>query len=751
VRRSFFISILTGLRDWRAWLVALSAALIWVAHFDRWTLESWRIPTDYYDDAHETLARLKAASEGDVLPFQSQVISRLGAPFGAHWNAYPAPDKPLMLALGALVHLIGLYAAANVGFLLAQITSALAFYFVARWLRCRWEWAAAGGLLFAYTYHTFHRGLAHFSLIFTWTVPLGLLAVWLVAASRRVTWRRPVAISCLFSAAAIGASNPYNLYFWLQLIAWAIVWQWFGARRRENLQLGFVTVGVALATFALLHVGGWLHVDNPDAAPLLARNYGGTEVYALKPVEMFIPPPFHHWDWLAFFGHRYTRWSVWRGEVFLPYLGLAGIAGFIWLAVATVRRLIARRAPSGSALSIAWILSYATIGGLTNVLALFAGFLLFRATNRAAVFVSAIVLFFLVGRLSRLSLRWPNWLRVGAATALTALGVFEQIPKPDSANERAEIAAAVRADQEFGRTLEHALPTGAMVFQLPVLGFPEVQAPNRLGDYEHFRPYLATEHLRFSYGAPKSRSRSRWQHELGNLPTAELVTALERDGFSALYLNRKGYADGGEKILRELATLGYTDRLQAARGNQVVIKLRPAVEPTPPLAQSMTYGQGWQLHVDDGWHWAYDDAALAYYNPYPQPITVDVKMTVMGATPRELILDRNGESVAHITADTSPKPMMLTKLLLAPGVNRFKLRSTEAAVRQGPGRNQLRSFGLHDAEVIPRPLATAGRPAGKRFGAIGPTKHPTTSNATPLNPNSGSMSRVAGGLASKDL
>src|SRR5688500_14803851 len=111
--------------DWRAWALAGAAALIWIAHFDRWTPASWQIPTDYYADAYDSLARLKAASEGDVWPLQAQVISRLGAPFGAHWNAYPAPDKPLMLMLGGLVHLIGLHATANFGLLLAQVTAAL--------------------------------------------------------------------------------------------------------------------------------------------------------------------------------------------------------------------------------------------------------------------------------------------------------------------------------------------------------------------------------------------------------------------------------------------------------------------------------------------------------------------------------------------------------------------------------------------------------------------------------------------------
>ena len=674
--------------------------MIWIGHFDRWTLASWGTPTDYYSDAHETLARLKAASEGDVWPTRAQVISRLGAPFGAHWNAYPAPDKPLMLALGALVHAVGLHAAANLGLLLAQVTAVLAFYFAARWLRYRWEWAAAGALLFGYTYHTFHRGLAHFSLVFTWTVPVGLVVVWLVAGSRRIEWRRPGALVCVLAAVALGTSNPYNLLFWLQLMGWAVVWQCFGPRRRANLEIGVASIMVALIAFAAVNAESWIHVENPDAVPLLARNYGGTEMYALKPVEMFIPPPFHHWDWLAFFGHRYARWSPWRGEVFLPYLGLAGIAGFIWLAAVTIRRLATRRAPPGHALSIGWILAYATIGGITNILALFAGFQVFRATNRAAIFVSAIVLFFLVGRLSQLSIKWPAWQRIGAAVALAGIGVFDQLPKPEDPAEIAKVAAEVRADEQFGRALELALPVNAMVFQLPVLGFPEVKPPHQLGDYEHFRPYLTTERLRFSYGAPKLRSRSRWQRELENAPIPELVQRLEQYGFAALYLNRRGFEDGGEKVLRELGAIGYPQALASSNGEQVVVRLRPAAAAVPPLAKSFTLGEGWHNGTDEhGWFWAYEDATLSYFNPYPESIAVDVSFDAAGPTPRELILEHGGEIVHRLHVENTSARQVLPNLKLSPGVNRFKLRTNARAIRQGTGRNQLRAFGLHAVSI----------------------------------------------------
>lgn len=681
---------------WRVVSLLLATTLIWAAHYERWTPAKWRLPTDYSGDAHEILARLQAAAEGDTIPLTQQVITRLGAPFGAYWNGYPTPDKPLMLALGAVARQIGLFAAANFGLLLAQITAALAFYFSARWLRCRWEWAWTGALLFAYTYHTFHRGLAHFSFVFTWTVPLGLLAVALIAQSRRLQWRSPGALVCLVAALGLGTGNPYNLLFWGQLLVWALIIQACGPRRRENLGLGFAAGALAVLAFLLTNAEIWLYTLEPEGLPLLSRNYGGTERYALKPVEMLIPPQYHRWELLAFFGQRYDRWSDWRGEAFLPYLGLAGFVGLTWLAGLTVRRLLQRRGLPGQALAGGWLIAYASVGGLTNVLAFFAGFQVFRATNRVATFLSALVLGFLMVRLSRLTARWPAPWRLAAALAVAAVGVLDQLPRPPTPAATARIAADVASDAALGRDVEAALPRGAMVFQLPVLGFPEVRPPHRLADYEHFRLYLATRELRFSYGAAKFRARSRWQRDLEPLPTPELVRRLEAYGFAALYVNRKGYEDRAERLLRELDTLGYDRRLHGALGNQVVVLLRPAAQPKWPLGRVPTYGLGWHPGLEDGVRWAGDDAVLSYFNPYDEPLIADLRFSLVGVAPREIVLEHEGRPAGRLRVEPQPHDLTLPRFALVPGINRFKFRSLEPARRLSAGRYQLRSFGLKE-------------------------------------------------------
>ncbi len=691
---------------WRVGALVLVTALIWAAHYDRWTPASWRLPTDYSGDALEILARLQAAAEGDTVPLQPQVITRLGAPFGANWSAYPSSDLPLLWMLGQVARVTGVFPAANLALLLAAVSAALAFYGYARWLRVRWEWAMAGALLFAFTFQSFHRGLPHLLLAFSWTVPLSVLSCALVAGSTRLSFRSPGGWLCLGTAAAIGVGNPYVLFLHLQLLAWALVVQWLGARRVENQRVGAVALLVALAGFVMTESHVWLYATDTAAASPLVRTYGGTERYALKPVELFVPPATHRWEALAFFGHRYLRWSDWRGETFAPYLGLVGIAGLAALAGTAWRAVLRRRRVPGGALATGWVLAFASVGGVTNIIAFFTGLLVFRATNRFSVFVSALVLFFVVSRLSRWASRRPAWLSVAAAAIIAVVGLADQLPRGPSPDKQQRIAHRVAADAELGRWLEDVLPDGAPVFQLPVLMFPEATPPNLLTDYEHFRPYLATSTLRWSYGALRGRSRGRWQRDIEALPTRELVSRLERSGFAAMYFNRRGFVDRGEQLLGELKAIGRARYFESQSREQVVVLLEPAAQPEPPVARSLTFGRGWQNAPPGAPRWAYGPATMSFFNPYPRPVRLRVGLVLSSVGARHLSLRVNGEPVREAQLDERGRTLAL-RVTARPGVNRFDLATPEPAVRLSEERGQLRAFAVHETRVRVEPDALA--------------------------------------------
>ena len=79
-----------------------------------------------------------------------------------------------------------------------------------------------------------------------------------------------------------------------------------------------------------------------------------------------------------------------------------------------------------------------------------------------------------------------------------------------------------------------------------------------MSSYDHFRPYLYSRSLRFSFGSMKGRDREKWQQQLVQLPLEKAVQDIKDRGFAAIYVNRDGLADRGKEIQDTLLRMGYT-------------------------------------------------------------------------------------------------------------------------------------------------------------------------------------------------
>jgi len=682
---------------------------IWCQLHDRFSLENWQYPLTFSGDEMEILVRFKAVAAGEMTPFTPQVISRLGAPFGADWSEYPVSDKLLFLFYGQVTRLLGVYAASNLAVLLAHLTAALAFFGCARFLRVRSEWAFCGALLFAFTYQIVMRGLPHLWLAYAYTVPCALLTCWIVGGAKYIRWPAPVFLFCLLTAAVMGASNPYNLYFFLQLLGLAVVAQWLGDRRGPNLWLGCSCLLVAVGTWALLQSDTWLYATHEGASPLIARNYSGTELYALKPVELLTTPPNHHVEAFAQLGYRYLRWSGFRGESFYPYLGIVGGIGLIWILVELLKRLGGRGRVKLPAYGpqVAWILIFAAIGGINSILSLFFGLHMFRATNRFSIFISAIVCFFVASRMSRLSRKWPSMLSVLCAAVIAAIGLYDQIPNLPGSHLRAEQRKPVLADARFGSQLEAALPRAAMVFQLPAVDFPECWPSPLCPQYDAFRLYLSTNSLRMTYGMLKGRAIAQWQQDYGRLAPSAMVAALEEAGFAAICIDRRGYSDRAEALLAGLNDAGRPVTLKNDLDDFVVVRLQPHARPKPPLAHELTFGEGWTRSGDDGVSWANGPAVWTYYNPFSKPLVASLKFDVRGVDTRHFSLLVNDREKFQTAINENPTQVVIEKIELYPGINRIDLFTAESAVRVSQARYSLKAFAVEHLNLRIAPEASA--------------------------------------------
>jgi len=207
----------------------------------------------------------------------------------------------------------------------------------------------------------------------------------------------------------------------------------------------------------------------------------------------------------------------------------------------------------------------------------------FRTGQRYSLVILAIVLLYAAQRMTAwqkaaASHAGPGGVSLGglaAAAAICGLVLWDQVPRAPAAEVTAAIARQVAADREFTAKMEAVLPKGAMVFQLPVMDFPESPQPG-IPSYDHFRPYLYSSNLRYSFGSMKGREREKWQaavqgkffeaatldREAGMIRVNQAnaraaVDELKRLGFAAIYINRNGFPDRGKGIEEALLDMGY--------------------------------------------------------------------------------------------------------------------------------------------------------------------------------------------------
>lgn len=562
---------------WCAILLAVFACLLWCAQFDRWTVQSWETPVTYLDDPVKSdvfwmLAYIESARDGHMSPFTDNSIPELGAPNKANWNDFPLVEKPMLMSVGLLARFIGVFAAANVALCFAQVLAAVSFYVAARWLRCSPPWAIAGAIIFAFSRYAYSHGIHHLTVEYFWQVPLGLVVCEWLARGEGITLGGRRLVAAVVIAVVTGVQHVYYTYLFVQLAFFGGLYQaWRGGWKRA---LPAVTViGAAVAGFLLMNFNTFIYQLAHGSGSALVRPYKWLEVYGLKLVDMVVPPPDHPIPPLADWGQSYMR-GVLLSPGELPtsaYLGVFGLAALAWLVGFSGLRVLRRAAMPLEAFMILWIILFGVVGGFNGLLGSL-GFQLIRSTTRYSLYVLCIALFFAGRRLT--AMPWANQKWVwGVVAAVSLFAWWEQSPPMVTDAQVMELAHQVDSDRLFFAAMEKELPAGAMVFQLPVMDFPEMAVPG-VGSSDHFRPYLFAHNLRFSFGTNKGREDSAWMDSVANMPAQAMLSQVIDHGFGAVYINRNGYQDGGGSLLQTLHTMGYNTVIDSEDGDLICVILR---------------------------------------------------------------------------------------------------------------------------------------------------------------------------------
>ncbi len=696
--------------------------LIWCVVTHRWTPLAWQAPLQLHGDPVEIYTRVQIAAEDLAQPlFGYADLPRLAAPFGADWRAYPVSDRLVFTALGALTRIFGLFLAVNLALAAVHVLNAASFFLCARLLRWRTEWAFATALLFAFSNYNFRWGITFsFSLSFV-IPPLLLLCAWIARHAPAVRPRR-----ALFLAAALGAwfatANPYLTFFAAQLVAFSAVLQLLRQRQPTRLRAAGLFFAALLVGF-ILHYAPYLFSSSNTEATFL-RNYAASEIYALKPADLVIPPAEHRLPLLGRIGESFRAQSFLPGEFFINYLGVFGILGLaflLWSAVRAVAQPRHFRLPD-AALGAAWALLFSAVGGLNSLLAL-AGFDLFRASNRNSIFLLVWALWFF-GRFAQRHTRiLPRSAQLALAVLVAAFGIFDSLPKLPARTLLEAHANTLRRTAELTSSLEQQLGPSAAIFQIPSPPFPEAGRIGQMDDYEQLLPFLTSSTLRFSYGALRDTPTATYLDALADAPTPLLLSTLEAAGFNALWIDQRALADRADQRLSELRAAGRNPIPQTSLPHIHVIRLQP--QPTPRLpdvldprilppwdpaashsAPRLALLNGWhglERDASSRWRWGRETASVGLH--LETPATLQLAFIPFSGSPGQLRLELDGREIWRSATSWQSRLRRELTLSLASGPHRFVWHFDGPVRRASPGDPRQIGFALADLEAafLPTP------------------------------------------------
>lgn len=566
--------------------LALLSVLIWCYIYNKFSAESWRTPITYLADIEKgdiigVFADIKMAGDGHSLPLFSSLIPELGAPYVGNWNDYPTTEKPLLCFAGLCARWMGLFAGTNFTFMVEYVLASMAFYVACRLFGGNRLPSFAGALLFAFARFGIAQSEHHITVTYYWHLPLCLLVCNWIIRDQEVGFGRKRLWFAYAVAFIAGIQNVYYTNIFCQFVLFGGLLQWWRKRDWRVTLPALSVIGVSAVGFLLMNANTFIYhfIHGPNNGAVV-RAYKWLEIYALKIVDMIVPPPDHHIPLFARFGAWHFSNSILPGEVPPPcYLGLVALAVMAWLLVISLKKAANNEKLPLQAYQILWILLYAEVGGLNCFVGSF-GFQLFRATTRYSIVILCIILMYGVERFSKMKTR-TTAVGYAVAIALIFIGLWDQTPPQLSDEELAETAAAVASDRNFTEKMEARLPKNAMVFQIPIMDFPESPAPG-VGAYDHFRPYLYSHHLRYSFGSDKGRPRENWIHEFANMSLSQVVDRLESFGFAAMYVNKNGFPDKGRGIEKAFKDIGRGDMIVSDKDDLLCVFLKPSSTPMLP-------------------------------------------------------------------------------------------------------------------------------------------------------------------------
>jgi phosphoglycerol transferase len=563
------------------------------------TLRLWRrdltVPFRYGHDSTICLTWIQAMLD-DGWWWTSQ---RLGAPF--HMDTYDFPSFPhLHFAVMKVIALGGFDASTvmNLYFLLSFMLVALAALAALRSLNLSYGACICGAVLYAFLPYHFWRGVSQLFLAAYFMIPLVFLVIiWLFQDRPFLIVRReesrlgldlrnPRTILSLLICIAIGFDFPYYAAFACVFLLLSGVLAYYAGGTRLTLFRTAILLGVAGSSFLAVvspHlIYRFVHGPNPSPLHVTKHPWQDGERYGLTVTQMLLPAGAHRVPLLKAVRDKFYASTLLISSEDAMSLGTVGALGLL-LALGAAFCCPRSASQRGRVYYLCGMLTIAAIllctaGGFATLFNLL-GTGLAREYSRMSIFIGFLavalasgVLDDLLARLGRRGMpgAW-GWAIPGA---VLVLGVADQTGST-YLEPQSQVKLQYDNDAEFVAQVEASVPKGTMVFQYPYLSyFSYHNASHKMLPYDHFRPFLHSHSLRWSFGAMHGRDTDQIHTHIAAQSVPEALRMLTGLGFGGVYVDRLGYADAGRQFENELRRLLGTDPIVSRDERMAFYNLR---------------------------------------------------------------------------------------------------------------------------------------------------------------------------------
>lgn len=421
-------------------------------------------------------------------------------------------------------------------------------------------------LLFSFGPYHFYRYIYHIALGNSFTIPLAILMCLYVLGiikdnddPKKTCWQY------IIYGALLGLGCPYYMFF--ALILFAVMYLFVFIKRddiKSSVKRSFCIlsslIGLLISRLPSI-IMNIMHGKNTLAFARIAEEQ---ELYALKIIQLLLPVKYSRIKFMADITNEYYSHFDYATENYMSSLGIAASVGFLILCSLFIFSFI--KLKSGIENNFDWnLINYLSLTTITLLLVADTGGFgevfnklitpQFRCYNRVSVVIACISLVILAYIINYYFSK-NSILFLAITIGVLGVGLYDQVNIADMKETRPMYEYWDQLYGDFFERVEDSCTPGSMVYQLPFMGYPEVNNIFNLERSKHFVGYLYTDTLRWSFGGIMGRDTLAEEMYIDGGMSDRFVKLLKEIGFSGVYIDIDGYGDYGESILNYYYGLG---------------------------------------------------------------------------------------------------------------------------------------------------------------------------------------------------